>query len=103
MDTDLTFITNEPDANLLDRFRVLIKDAKFFEKKKEGYYQFKKEVSEKANIKETIASLPSDTRTSNGINSKLQKWQKEVEEYILELPGHNNLPGLRKKSHDTNR
>jgi len=31
MSTDLTFITNEPEANLLDRFRVLIKDAKFFD------------------------------------------------------------------------
>jgi hypothetical protein len=27
MNTDLTFITNEPEANLLDRFKVLIKDA----------------------------------------------------------------------------
>jgi superfamily II DNA/RNA helicase len=31
MNTDLTFITNEPEANLLDRFKVLIKDAKFFD------------------------------------------------------------------------
>lgn len=31
MQTDLTFITNEPEANLLDKFRVLIKDAKFFD------------------------------------------------------------------------
>ena len=33
MNTDLTFITNELEANLLDRFRVLIKDAKFFDRK----------------------------------------------------------------------
>lgn len=31
MNTDLTFITNEPNANLLDRFKVLIKDARFFD------------------------------------------------------------------------
>ena len=29
--TDLTFITNESEANLLNRFKVLIKDAKFFD------------------------------------------------------------------------
>ncbi len=31
MDTDLTFITNEKDRNLLERFKVLIKDTKFFD------------------------------------------------------------------------
>lgn len=31
MTTDLTFITNESEANLLDRFKVLIKNAKFFD------------------------------------------------------------------------
>ena len=41
MNTDLTFITNEPsarrslgaggDASLLNRFKVLIKDARFFD------------------------------------------------------------------------
>ena len=30
-DTDLIFITNEPDRNLLERFRVLIKDTQFFD------------------------------------------------------------------------
>lgn len=27
MSTDLTFITNEPNRNLIDRFKVLIKDT----------------------------------------------------------------------------
>lgn len=31
IDSDLTFITNEPDRNLLDRFKVLIKDTQFFD------------------------------------------------------------------------
>lgn len=31
MDTDLTFITNEKNKNLLDRFGVLIKDTRFFD------------------------------------------------------------------------
>ena len=31
MDTDLTFITNEKSRNLLERFRVLIKDTRFFD------------------------------------------------------------------------
>ena len=31
MNTDLTFITNEPDRNLLDRFKVLIKDTELFD------------------------------------------------------------------------
>jgi len=31
MNTDLTFITNEPDKKLLDRFNVLIKDTDFFD------------------------------------------------------------------------
>ena len=31
MNTDLTFITNEPDATLLDRFNVLVKDCKAFD------------------------------------------------------------------------
>src|SRR3990172_6558167 len=31
MNSDLTFITNEPDKKLLDRFKVLIKDARFFD------------------------------------------------------------------------
>jgi len=31
MSTDLTFITNEPDKKLLDRFNVLIKDTDFFD------------------------------------------------------------------------
>jgi HKD family nuclease len=31
MNTDLTFITNEKDRSLLDRFRVLIKDTRFFD------------------------------------------------------------------------
>lgn len=31
MNSDLTFITNEPDKKLLDRFKVLIKDTDFFD------------------------------------------------------------------------
>src|SRR3990167_8399045 len=31
MSSDLTFITNERDQNLKDRFEVLIKDTKFFD------------------------------------------------------------------------
>jgi superfamily II DNA/RNA helicase/HKD family nuclease len=31
MNSDLTFITNEPDRNLLDRFKILIKDTKLFD------------------------------------------------------------------------
>ncbi len=31
MITDLTFITNEPNRNLLDRFKVLINDTEFFD------------------------------------------------------------------------
>lgn len=31
MNTDLTFITNEPNRNLLDRFKVLIKDTELFD------------------------------------------------------------------------
>jgi HKD family nuclease len=31
MDSDLTFITNEKDRNLLERFKVLIKDTQFFD------------------------------------------------------------------------
>src|SRR3972149_11969386 len=31
MSTDLTFITNEKDKNLSERFKVLIKDTKFFD------------------------------------------------------------------------
>jgi superfamily II DNA or RNA helicase len=31
MSSDLTFITNEKDKNLLDRFKVLIKDTRFFD------------------------------------------------------------------------
>jgi superfamily II DNA/RNA helicase len=31
MNTDLTFITNESEGNLLNRFKVLIKDARFFD------------------------------------------------------------------------
>jgi len=30
MDSDLTFITNEKNKRLLDRFKVLIKDTRFF-------------------------------------------------------------------------
>src|SRR4030043_1639163 len=31
MDTDITFITNEGEKNLKERFRVLIKDTRFFD------------------------------------------------------------------------
>ena len=31
MNTDLTFITNEKDQNLKERFEVLIKDTRFFD------------------------------------------------------------------------
>jgi len=31
MNTDLSFITNEKNQNLKDRFEVLIKDTSFFE------------------------------------------------------------------------
>lgn len=31
MNSDLTFITNEENRNLLERFRVLIKDTRFFD------------------------------------------------------------------------
>jgi len=31
MNSDLTFITNEPDRNLLERFKILIKDTKLFD------------------------------------------------------------------------
>ena len=75
-----------------------IKSNNFFEKKKEGYYQFKIEASEISKIKEIIFSLPSVTNTSSKMNSQLQSWWKEVEKHILDLPGHNNFPKLRKKS-----
>lgn len=39
MTTDLTFITNEENRNLLERFRVLIKDTRFFDYKV-GYFYF---------------------------------------------------------------
>jgi len=46
MNTDLTFITNEPalpagrpEASLLNRFKVLIKDARFFDSLV-GYFNF---------------------------------------------------------------
>lgn len=31
MNSDLTFITNEEDKNLLERFKVLIEDTRFFD------------------------------------------------------------------------
>jgi len=31
MNTDTTFITNEGEKNLKERFRVLIKDTRFFD------------------------------------------------------------------------
>ncbi len=31
MSSDLTFITNEEEQNLLERFKVLIKDTDFFD------------------------------------------------------------------------
>ncbi len=31
MRTDLAFITNEPSRNLLERFKILIKDTSFFD------------------------------------------------------------------------
>lgn len=31
MDSDLTFITNQEGKNLLERFKVLIKDTQFFD------------------------------------------------------------------------
>ncbi len=31
MNSDLTFITNEENKNLLERFKVLIKDTRFFD------------------------------------------------------------------------
>ena len=31
MNSDLTFITNEKNKNLLERFKVLIKDTQFFD------------------------------------------------------------------------
>ncbi len=31
MGSDLTFLTNEPDKKLLDRFKVLVKDSDFFD------------------------------------------------------------------------
>lgn len=45
MNSDLIFITNEPEINLLERFRGLIKDAKFFDSLvgyfyTSGFYKF---------------------------------------------------------------
>jgi len=31
MDSDLTFVTNELNKSLLERFRVLVKDTQFFD------------------------------------------------------------------------
>jgi len=31
MSTDLTFFTNEPDSTLLDRFKVTLKQAQYFD------------------------------------------------------------------------
>lgn len=80
--------------------KFAIKTNNFFEKKKERYYQFKKEVDEKVKIKEIISSLPSVKVTTDKMNSQLESWWQEVETYISDLPGHNNLPELRKKALD---
>lgn len=42
MDIDLIFIINESETNLLDRFRVLIKDGRFFNRKAEDKEKFRK-------------------------------------------------------------
>jgi len=84
-----------------DEFKKFaISTTSFFEKKKERYYQFRREINEKAKIKEIISSLTSVTSTTQQMNTKLDAWWKEIERYITALSGNNNLPEFRKKALD---
>jgi superfamily II DNA/RNA helicase len=93
MTTDLTFITNEQEKSLKDRFRILIKDAKYFDSLVgyffvSGFYKIYKELenSEKIRILIGIGTNLSTFRliNNNCTNQVVEPSHKETKEIIEE-------------------
>jgi len=75
-DTDLTFITNEPKKNLLDRFKVLIKDTKFFDALvgyfyTSGFYALYKSLEETQKIR-ILIGISTNPKTTELIHQSKQ-------------------------------
>ncbi len=81
MKSDLTFITNEENINLLDRFKVLIKDTKFFDVLvvyfyTSGFYALYKALEETQKIR-ILIGISTNRRTVEHI----RKSQQEVMQF----------------------
>jgi len=77
MKTDLTFITNEKDRRLLDRFNVLIKDTKFFDVLAgyfytSGFYAIYKSLEKTDKIR-ILIGISTSKRTLDLINQSRQE------------------------------
>ncbi|MFA4880830.1 MAG: helicase-related protein [Candidatus Doudnabacteria bacterium] len=93
MNTDLTFITNENDQNLLKRFRVLIKDTEFFDVLvgyfyTSGFYALYKSLEKTKKIR-ILIGISTNKRTVELINqaqqSELQFSHAETKEHFSNL------------------
>jgi len=77
METDLTFITNEPNRRLVDRFNVLIKDTKFFDVLvgyfyTSGFYAIYKSLGKTEKIR-ILIGISTGKQTLNLINQSKQE------------------------------
>lgn len=93
MNTDLTFITNENDQNLLKRFRVLIKDTEFFDVLvgyfyTSGFYALYKSLEKTKKIR-ILIGISTNKRTVELIEqaqqSELQFSHAETKEHFSDL------------------
>lgn len=83
MSSDLTFITNEKDQNLKDRFEVLIKDTKFFDCLvgffyTSGFYAIYKslEATEKIRV---LIGISTSRQTYDLLNRAVTEKQQELQ------------------------
>ena len=95
--SDLTFITNEKDENLLERFKVLIKDTEFFDVLvgyfyTSGFYTLYKSLEHTRKIR-ILIGISTNKETDDLIQKSKEEKQYEMPFSHVETKKHfSNIP-----------
>ncbi len=91
MNTDLTFITNEKDKNLLARFKVLIKDTKFFDALvgyfyTSGFHALYKSLEKTEIIDQILSITKNDDYLRNPQKqAQVKEYERQIDRMVYEL------------------
>jgi len=109
------YVDNSPDPEIEDvhahivggipkrevlHYKPVFQKYKFDEKviladKSENYMEFREEITEKNKIREVIEAYKDIAKINEEMASHLKAWWQEAAEFIITLPGNNNIPKFR--------